>query len=145
MLRKGVASFPGESSCQALTFLKTRCPALCSIRPRVRNCSTKQFTKSSSQHAHWLETVTQTHSSCHTFHTLGAGTEPWMLEPTARYSQEVARAAREAGRDVRLAQPKKAQRFLLKRAKRAKPGSDRQTGSDRHTGCARFGAVWSVL
>jgi transposase len=45
---------------------------------------------------------------------------PWVLEPTGRYSQEVARAAREAGRDVRLAQPKKAQMFLKSVQSRAK-------------------------
>ncbi len=44
----------------------------------------------------------------------------WILEPTGRYSQDVARAAREAGRDVRLAQPKKAQLFLKSVQSRAK-------------------------
>lgn len=34
---------------------------------------------------------------------------PWGLEPTGRYFQEVARAAHEAGRDMRLAQPKEAE------------------------------------
>src|SRR5215210_274314 len=47
-------------------------------------------------------------------------TSPWVLEPTGRYSQEMARAAREAGRDVRLAQPKKAQLFLQSVQSRAK-------------------------
>jgi transposase len=45
---------------------------------------------------------------------------PWVLEPTGRYSQEVAGAAQEAGRDVRLAQPKKAQLFLQSVPSRAK-------------------------
>ena len=45
---------------------------------------------------------------------------PWVLEPTGRYSQEVARVAKEAGRDVRLAQPKKAQLFLKSVQARAK-------------------------
>jgi transposase len=45
---------------------------------------------------------------------------PWVLEPTGRYSQDVARAAREAGREVRLAQPKKAQLFLKSVQSRAK-------------------------
>jgi transposase len=45
---------------------------------------------------------------------------PWVLEPTGRYSQDVARAARVAGRDVRLAQPKKAQLFLQSVQSRAK-------------------------
>jgi transposase len=44
----------------------------------------------------------------------------WVLEPTGRYSQSVARAAREAGRDVRLAPPKKAQLFLKSVQSRAK-------------------------
>ena len=44
----------------------------------------------------------------------------WVLEPTGRYSQDVARAAREAGRDVRLAQPRKAQLFLKSVQSRAK-------------------------
>jgi len=45
---------------------------------------------------------------------------PWVLEPTGRYSQSVARAARDAGRDVRLAPPKKAQLFLQSVQSRAK-------------------------
>lgn len=45
---------------------------------------------------------------------------PWVIEPTGRYSQEVARAARDAGREVRLAQPKKAQLFLKSVQSRAK-------------------------
>lgn len=44
----------------------------------------------------------------------------WIIEPTGRYSQEVVRAARLAGRDVRLAQPKKAQFFLRSVQERAK-------------------------
>lgn len=45
---------------------------------------------------------------------------PWALEPTGRYSTAPARIAREAGRDVRLAQPKAAQRFLQSLQSRAK-------------------------
>lgn len=45
---------------------------------------------------------------------------PWVLEPTGRYSQAVARTAQEAGRDVRLAQPKRAQLFLKSVQSRAK-------------------------
>lgn len=44
----------------------------------------------------------------------------WVLEPTGRYSHGVAKAATEAGRDVRLAQPKKAQLFLRSVQSRAK-------------------------
>lgn len=47
-------------------------------------------------------------------------TSPWILEPTGYYSHGVARQAREAGRDVRLAQPKKAQSFLRSGPSRAK-------------------------
>ena len=45
---------------------------------------------------------------------------PWVLEPIGRYSQDVARAGREVGRDVRMAQPKKAQSFLKSVQSRAK-------------------------
>jgi transposase len=55
-------------------------------------------------------------------------TAPWVLEPTGRYSQDVARAAREAGRDVRLAQPKKAQLFLKSVQSRAKTDKLDATG-----------------
>ncbi len=48
------------------------------------------------------------------------GQVPWVLEPTGRYGQGVARFARDAGRDVRLAQPKKAQYFLKSVQDRAK-------------------------
>jgi len=47
-------------------------------------------------------------------------TSVWVLEPTGRYSQDVARIAREAGRDVRLAPPKSAQLFLKSVQSRAK-------------------------
>src|SRR5258706_12550886 len=45
---------------------------------------------------------------------------PWLLEPTGRYSLLAARKAREAGRDVRLAAPKKARMFLRSQNERAK-------------------------
>jgi transposase len=45
---------------------------------------------------------------------------PWALEPTGRYSTAPAKLARKAGRDVRLAQPKAAQRFLQSLQSRAK-------------------------
>jgi transposase len=44
----------------------------------------------------------------------------WVLEPTGRYGQGVAHFAREAGRDVRLAPPQKAQYFLKSVQDRAK-------------------------
>lgn len=48
---------------------------------------------------------------------------PWALEPTGRYSQTVARTAYEAGREVLLAQPKKAKNFLASIQSRAKTDS----------------------
>ena len=45
---------------------------------------------------------------------------PWILEPTGRYSLLAARKAREAGRDVRLAAPRKAKMFLRSQNERAK-------------------------
>lgn len=45
---------------------------------------------------------------------------PWVLEPTGRYGQGIARFARDTQRDVRLAQPKKAQYFLKSVQNRAK-------------------------
>jgi len=45
---------------------------------------------------------------------------PWALEPTGRYSTAPAKLARASGRDVRLAQPKAAQRFLQSLQNRAK-------------------------
>src|SRR5437870_4120776 len=45
---------------------------------------------------------------------------PWALEPTGRYSTAPATLARQAGRQVLLAQPKKAQRFLQSLQNRAK-------------------------
>lgn len=45
---------------------------------------------------------------------------PWILEPTGRYSLLAARKARDAGRDVRLAPPRKAKMFLRSQNERAK-------------------------
>jgi transposase len=45
---------------------------------------------------------------------------PWILEPTGRYSLLAARKAREAGRDVRLAAPRRAKMFLRSQNDRAK-------------------------
>ncbi len=59
---------------------------------------------------------------------------PWIVEPTGRYSHDVARAARKTGRDVRLAPPKKAQMFLKSVQSRAK------TDKLDATGLALYGA-----
>lgn len=45
---------------------------------------------------------------------------PWVLEPTGRYSQAVARQARAAGRTVLLAPPRKAKNYLASVSPRAK-------------------------
>lgn len=59
---------------------------------------------------------------------LSPASSPWVLEPTGRYSQNVARAGRDAGRDVRLAPPKKAQLFLKSVQSRAKTDKLDATG-----------------
>jgi transposase len=63
---------------------------------------------------------------------------PWIVEPTGRYSHDVARAARKKGRDVRLAPPKKAQMFLKSVQSRAK------TDKLDATGLALYGASCSL-
>jgi len=45
---------------------------------------------------------------------------PWVLEPTGRFGQALAQAGLMAGRDVRLAAPKKAKQFLQSIQSRAK-------------------------
>jgi transposase len=45
---------------------------------------------------------------------------PWALEPTGSYSSTVVKHAREAQRDVRLAEPRRAKRFLQSIQNRAK-------------------------
>jgi transposase len=60
---------------------------------------------------------------------------PWILEPTGRYSLLAARLAREAGRDVRLAAPRKAKLFLRSQNERAK------TDKIDSRGLALYGAV----
>ena len=46
--------------------------------------------------------------------------QPWVLEPTGRYSTPVAKQARAAGRSVLLASPRKAKRYLESIQSRAK-------------------------
>lgn len=47
-------------------------------------------------------------------------TVPWVMEPTGRYSTKVARQAKQAGRQVLLAAPKKTRHFLQSLQTRAK-------------------------
>lgn len=63
---------------------------------------------------------------------------PWVLEPTGRYGQSVARSGRQAGRDVRLAAPRKAKQFLASVQSRAK--TDRLDSR----GLALFGLACSL-
>ena len=63
---------------------------------------------------------------------------PWIVEPTGRYSHGVARAARDQGRDVRLAPPKQAQMFLQSVQSRAK------TDKLDATGLALYGACCAL-
>lgn len=72
------------------------------------------------RHQQWHKEVQNTSSGWKQLLQHTPSSAPWVLEPTGRYSQSVARAAREAGRDVRLAQPKKAQLFLKSVQSRAK-------------------------
>lgn len=58
---------------------------------------------------------------------------PWVIEPTGRYSASAAKIAREAGRQVLLAPPRKARAFLNSLQSRAK--TDRLDGK----GLALFG------
>ena len=62
----------------------------------------------------------------------------WVLEPTGRYSEGVARQARAAGRDVRLAQPRAAMFFLKGMQNRAK------TDKLDSAGLALYGACCSL-
>jgi transposase len=59
----------------------------------------------------------------------------WILEPTGRYSLLAARKAQAAGRDVRLAAPRKAKLFLRSQNERAK------TDKIDSRGLALYGAV----
>ena len=72
------------------------------------------------RHKSWHKEVQNTPAGWASLLRATAPSVPWVLEPTGRYSQDVVRAAREAGRDVRLAQPKRAQWFLHSVQSRAK-------------------------
>lgn len=73
-----------------------------------------------SRHKRWHKEVPNTRAGWTQLLRATPPEVPWVLEPTGRYSHDVARAAREAGRDVRLAPPKKAQLFLHSVQSRAK-------------------------
>lgn len=72
------------------------------------------------RHKMWHQFVPNTRTGWQKLLQQAPAQAPWVLEPTGRYSQQVARFAREAGRDVRLAPPKKAQLFLKSVQNRAK-------------------------
>jgi transposase len=72
------------------------------------------------RHVVWHKEISNTPAGYKQLLRYTPAPHPWVLEPTGRYSQDVARAAREAGRDVRLAQPKKAQSFFRSMQSRAK-------------------------
>jgi transposase len=60
----------------------------------------------------WQREVKNTPAGCKQLLPHTPAAVPWVLEPSGRSSQAVVRAARAAGRDVGLAQPKKAPLFL---------------------------------
>ena len=68
----------------------------------------------------WQKEVKNTPAGWKQLLRLTAPDVTWVLEPTGRYGQEVVRAAQAAQRDVRLAQPKRAQYFLKSVQDRAK-------------------------
>jgi transposase len=68
----------------------------------------------------WFEEVKNDKSGWQRLLKCTPADSPWILEPTGRYSQSVARAGKEAGRDVRLAQPRQAKFFLQSVQTRAK-------------------------
>lgn len=73
-----------------------------------------------SRKVQWQKVVRNTPAGWTYLLKITAPAVPWVLEPTGRYGQDLVRAAREAGRDVRLAPPKKAQYFLKSVQNRAK-------------------------
>lgn len=68
----------------------------------------------------WDLTVANTQEGVHTLLSKTPASSDWVLEPTGRYSQSVARQAKEAGKRVLLAPPRKAKSFLNSLQSRAK-------------------------
>ena len=72
------------------------------------------------QHPIWFKEVPNTTQGVKKLLRQTPQSSPWILEPTGRYGQEVARLAREQGRNVLLAPPQKAHFFLKGLQHRAK-------------------------
>ena len=68
----------------------------------------------------WQHTLPNTPAGIAALIRQTPATSPWVVEPTGRYSQAVVTQGRAAGRQVLLAQPKRAKDFLAAIAPRAK-------------------------
>jgi transposase len=73
-----------------------------------------------SQQFRWEKSIPNSPAGVRQLLELTALTDPWVLEPTGRYSLSVAKQARAAGRTVLLAPPKKAKSYLRSLSDRAK-------------------------
>jgi transposase len=69
---------------------------------------------------HWEKTVANSPAGVDRLLAATPPTDPWVLEPTGRYSLAVAKQARAAGRVVLLAPPRKAKAYLQSLTSRAK-------------------------
>jgi transposase len=87
------------------------------------------------QRFRWEQTVPRTEAGVRQLLERTPPEVPWVLEPTGRYSLFVAKQARDAGRRVLLAPPRKAKAYLQSVQSRAK--TDRLDGR----GLALFGAT----
>jgi len=72
------------------------------------------------QPAVWALSVPNTPTGIARLIARSAPDEPWVVEPTGRYSQPLVVQARAAGRTVLLAQPKRAKAFLASVSPHAK-------------------------
>jgi transposase len=72
------------------------------------------------RHLRWEGTIANTPEGLRRLLRQVPPDDPWVVEPTGRYSQVVVRAGQAAGRAVLLAQPKRAQAFLASVQPRAK-------------------------
>jgi transposase len=73
-----------------------------------------------SQKFDWEQCVAHSPAGVHQLLQRTPAEVPWVLEPTGRYSLSVAQAARQAGRQVLLAPPRKAKAYLNSLQSRAK-------------------------